>query len=73
MVVIFSRDGIGDVADSVRTERVQKERLTTIAAVQCNERSMISCEDGGRQRIGSCSNYGRGMQEDDCRILVETS
>ena len=71
MVVILSADEIGDVVGRVRTGTVQKERLTAIAAVRYNERSMIGCEDGGRQRLGSCSEYGRRMQEDDCRRVVE--
>ena len=53
MVVIFSRDGIGDVLGRARIEAVQIERPTTITAVRCNEGSMIGSEDGGRQRIGS--------------------
>ena len=42
-----------------------------MTAVGCNERSMTGCEDGDRQQVGSCKHYGRRMQEDDCRILVE--
>ena len=59
MVVIFSRDGIGDALGRARIEAVQIEKLTTITAVRCNGRSMIGCEDNGRQRIGSCRYYVR--------------
>ena len=69
MVVIFNRDGIGDVLGRVRTETVKLERLTTITAVRRNEGSMIGCEDGGNKLAaanttdGGCRKMTAGLVE----------
>ena len=53
MVVMFNRDGTRDVSVRLKTETIRLERLTTMTAVGCNERSMIGCEDGDGQQVGS--------------------